>query len=189
MFENVDSTINIIDGIFLLFLAISGNFLAETMGCQMQKLLTNNMIAKQIAMFLLIFFTMDFSDSTLESPSVKFKKTVFVYILFLLLSKMDLKMTIFAIILLAILYISHIYKKYYEAIISENNPNNIKKSEKEEYAKSITTISNLQKILMTLTGGVILVGFFIYLIEKKQEHKKSFNLIKFIFGVKKCKHM
>ena len=189
MFENLDSTINIIDGIFLLFLAISGNFLAETLSCQMQKLLRNNMIAKQLAMFLLIFFTMDFSDSSLESPGIKLQKTVFVYILFLLLTKMNLKMTIFAITLLSALYVSHIYKKYYEAIISENNPNDIDKQKKEEYAKSISMINNLQKILMTLTDLVLISGFLIYLFEKRQEHKKSFNLIKFIFGVKNCKNM
>ena len=33
---------NIVDGIFLLLLAISGNFLAETMGCSIQKLLSTN---------------------------------------------------------------------------------------------------------------------------------------------------
>ena len=32
-------SLGIIDGLFLLFLAISGNFLAETLGCQTQELL------------------------------------------------------------------------------------------------------------------------------------------------------
>ena len=32
----LEESMGIIDGLFLLFLAISGNFLAETLGCQTQ---------------------------------------------------------------------------------------------------------------------------------------------------------
>ena len=48
-------SLGIIDGLFLLFLAISGNFLAETLGCQTQELLTNSIIAKQIMTFFIIY--------------------------------------------------------------------------------------------------------------------------------------
>ena len=52
MFDSIDKTkmfaesVGIIDGVFLLFLAISGNFLAETLGCQTQELLTNSKIGR-----------------------------------------------------------------------------------------------------------------------------------------------
>ena len=45
--QNMD-TINLITGIFLLILAVSGNFIAETLGCKTQKLLSENMFAKNI---------------------------------------------------------------------------------------------------------------------------------------------
>ncbi len=35
-----------IKGIFLLILGVSGNFVAETLGCKTQKLLSENMFAK-----------------------------------------------------------------------------------------------------------------------------------------------
>ena len=49
-----EESLGIIDGLFLLFLAISGNFLAETLGCQTQELFTDSIIAKQIMTFFII---------------------------------------------------------------------------------------------------------------------------------------
>ena len=77
-------SLGIIDGLFLLFLAISGNFLAETLGCQTQELFTNSIIAKQIKTFFIIYFTIDFSDADIEEPSMKLTKAGFVYFFFLL---------------------------------------------------------------------------------------------------------
>ena len=48
---------NSILGVFLLLLAVSGNFIAETLGCKVQKLLTNNMYAKNIIIILITYFS------------------------------------------------------------------------------------------------------------------------------------
>ena len=43
--------------IFLIITAVGGNFLAETLSCQSQALLSNNMYAKNILIVLLIYFS------------------------------------------------------------------------------------------------------------------------------------
>jgi len=48
MTATVSNNWNIVVGIFLLILAVSGNFVAETISCQSQKLLYNNMLAKNV---------------------------------------------------------------------------------------------------------------------------------------------
>ena len=101
-----------IKGLFLLILAICGNFIAETLGCQTQKLLTNSTMAKQMMTFFIIFFTIDYSDKNIEEPSSKLIKASLVYLFFLLFSKMDLKPTIIVFILLISIYIANSYKKY-----------------------------------------------------------------------------
>ena len=108
-------SLGIIDGLFLLFLAISGNFLAETLGCQTQELLTNSIIAKQIMTFFIIYFTIDYSDDAVEAPSIKLTKASMVYVFFLLFTKMDLKPTILVFVLLFVIYLTNSYKNYYEA--------------------------------------------------------------------------
>ena len=55
MLEKSDS---IIKGIFLLILAISGNFIGETLGCKTQKMLRENMFAKQMVVYLIIYFVL-----------------------------------------------------------------------------------------------------------------------------------
>ena len=46
-----------------------------------------------------------------------------------------------------------------------------------------------EKIIYFCIIATIFVGFFFYYIEKKDEYGKRFNIIKFIFGVKKCKSL
>jgi Ca2+/Na+ antiporter len=191
LFKNNNTFINeslgIIDGLFLLFLALSGNFLAETLGCQTQELLSNSIVAKQAMTFFIIFFTIDYSDKDIESPSAKLIKAFLVYIFFLLFTKMDIKPTIFVLMLLVGVYVSNSYKKFYKAKFKQ-----IKKPKKHDIAqhnKQIDTISNTQKGLMVAVVVVILGGFVIYYREKKEEYNKIFDFKKFIFGVVKCKGM
>ena len=54
--------IGLTDGFFLLFLAVSGNFIAETLGCETQFLFSNNLIVKQIIVFLILFFTINLTS-------------------------------------------------------------------------------------------------------------------------------
>ena len=52
---NFNDIVGLTDGFFLLFLAVSGNFIAETLGCETQFLFSNNLIFKQIIVFLVLF--------------------------------------------------------------------------------------------------------------------------------------
>ena len=53
----------IIQGIFLLIVAVSGNFVAETMSCQTQKLLSENMYVKNAVIILIVYFSLGFASS------------------------------------------------------------------------------------------------------------------------------
>ena len=56
--NNFDSINILVKGVLLIFLAMSGNFLAELLGCQTQKLLTENMWAKHAILLFSIYFAM-----------------------------------------------------------------------------------------------------------------------------------
>lgn len=193
MFDSIDKTkmfeesVGIIDGVFLLFLAISGNFLAETLGCQTQELLTNSILAKQIMIFFIIYFTMDFSNKNIEEPGIKFIKAGLVYLFFLLFTKMNLKPTVLVFILLFGSYVSNSYEKYYESIFKQHDRSS--KEEKNTHSEKIASMIQIQQILMCIVVVTILAGFFMYYREKKIEYKKTFDLQKFMFGVVKCKGM
>ena len=182
-----DDFLKIIDGLFLMFLAISCNFLAQTLGCQTQELLTNNTWAKQLMTFFMVFGCVHFSESEVSHPGSKFIKALFVYFFFLMFTKMGIIPTIIVFVLLIVLYVSQSYKKYYDDVFKKKlKPN---KQDSFEYAKTKKHINYIQKFLMGSVIVIILAGFALYFKEKKIEYKSDFSFHKFIFGVVKCKGM
>ena len=52
---------NLLKGVFLIVLTIIGTTVENTFSCQTLKVLHTNMFAKQIIIFCLIYFTIDFA--------------------------------------------------------------------------------------------------------------------------------
>ena len=184
--EILTQSLGIIDGLFLLLLAVSGNFIAETFGCQTQELLSESIMAKQIMTFFIIFFTISYSNSDTENPTTKLIKSSIVYIFFLLFTKMNIFPTVVVLFLLMGLYISNNYKKFFISTFNKKNKSNKNLVSHQDKIKNITKI---QKILIIGVAIVISMGFFNYYKEKQIEYKNSFEFRKFIFGVIKCKKM
>ena len=165
---NIDDEIK---GLFLLVLAITGNFIGETLGCKTQKLLTNNMMLKQIFIVFMIFFALSFTSSDILKPTVHIKKAMIVWIFYILFTKMNLNFTILAFLLLLAIYILGEYKTYYKST------NNKKMMDKIEHYKQL-----LSKCVIIL----VVLGFVIYFMKQYQDHKNDFSALKYLFGVKNC---
>tara|TARA_B100000530_G_scaffold335110_1_gene286416 strand:- start:2341 stop:2856 length:516 start_codon:yes stop_codon:yes gene_type:complete len=157
-------------GIFLLLLAISGNFTAETLSCPTQHFLTNNMLSKHIINIAILFFAIDFIDSNHEvTPFINLLIALIIYIIFILFTKMELNLTILVFILFAINYFIISCSKYY---ISHQD--------------LLKSISNYIYIAMAI---IILIGFNLYLYKQYNSYKKNWSFFTFIFGVTKCKSL
>jgi hypothetical protein len=167
---------NIIDynALLLLLLAVMGNFVAETMGCQTQKLLQNNMIIKSLIIFSLIYYTTNFTSKTIEDPKIRLYHSFRLWIGFLLFTKMNSFFTIISLILIMIVY-------YLDNLIKYETKNNKNKKDTEKYLR-------IQKILEKILIVFILIGFTLYFIKQYREHKK-FSIVKFLFGVTKCQSL
>ena len=68
--------------IFLLILAVSGNFVAETLGCKTQKLLTENMFAKNIIIILVIYFALGITNKNNINPLINMYTAIIIWIFF-----------------------------------------------------------------------------------------------------------
>ena len=88
-------------GVFLLVLAVAGNFIAETLGCKTQKLLSENMFAKHFISIFILYFAIGFvnSDSP-QHPVTVMQTAAVIYTLFLLFTKMNLTFTLIVFLLL-----------------------------------------------------------------------------------------
>lgn len=177
MFDTVDNVYSILNkeylaSLFLLLLTISGNFMAETFSCQVRKLLTNNMFAKHILLIFLIYFTTNL-QSDVGNPYIKLKRSIMIWILFVLFSKMNIYFTIIVFLLFASIFIMNNFIYFYD---KRNNQDDIKKR------KLLTKYVIKTEIAMII---ILITGFITYLIKQINE-KKQFSYLTFIFGQKTC---
>tara|TARA_Y100000591_G_C21626506_1_gene590541 strand:- start:284 stop:802 length:519 start_codon:yes stop_codon:yes gene_type:complete len=171
----MNNSINIVNALFLLFLAVMGNFMAETLSCQTQKIM-NNLWAKHFVLIFIIYFTIEFTKNNESSnPIDDMINAIYVWILYHFFTHMDLLPTIIVIILLMIIYIISNYRNYLKT-------NGIKKNLDKK-------LERIQKMLVYLSVSIVLIGFMIYYFEKKNEFKNNFHFIQFLLGSKKCKSL
>ena len=193
---NFNDIVGLTDGFFLLFLAVSGNFIAETLGCETQFLFSSNLIFKQIIVFLVLFFTINFTSKNQVNPIDGFIKAGILWLFFLFFTKMSVNFTLFVIVLLIIIFVIEKQKAYLnqnkENINnsinnSTNNSTNIINQDREKNKTETLTI--IQKILLVLSLILVGTGFLRYYNTKKMEYKSAFKLKNFFFGVNKCKSL
>lgn len=167
----------IIKGVFLLILAVSGNFVAETLGCKTQKLLGESMLAKHFIILLVVYFALGFTSDGNPHPGDLAKNSLIIWIMFVLFTKMSLPFTIVAFIILTVIYVLNSFNEYYKNEGEEKHRQEI---------ESISMINRNTYILLLLT---ILVGFSKYFIKQYTEYYKTWSTVKFVFGVNKCKSL
>ena len=162
------------DGFFLLLLAVSGNFVAETLGCETQYIFSKNMYVKQLIIFFMIYFTINFSSETSPSPQASLVKAVLLWIFFVLFTKMTPGFTFMVLLILLGVYILNNYKKYL-------NSKKDKSKDKE--------IMRMQKGCIYTVILLIILGCIKYYHEKQREYGSKFTQQNFWFGVTSCKSL
>ena len=103
-----------IRGILLLALAIGGNFLAETLPCKTHTFFRTNMIAKQVLVIFLIFFTINFTNPIGENPLQHMLQTLLLWVGYIIITRLDLAYMIPSFVLLGIMYFIQTYIDYHK---------------------------------------------------------------------------
>ena len=179
--DKVSSNKNI-KGIFLIFLALMGNFLAPTLSCNIQTLFMNNIIAKHFIVFLLIFYTIHiFYDDEVDIITL-FLNSFIIYILFILFSKQQLYFSYAIILMMFVEYLIYASISYNEKKLKNNETSNNKLN------NEIKKLKQLSNIIAYLILFILIIGFISYYNKQKNSYKNNFDIIKFIFGVNKCKN-
>lgn len=174
-------------GLFLIFLAISGNFLAQTLGCKFQDLMNNNMIAKYIFVFLIIYFTVNFTSSSNTSPNKLIFLSILVWLFFILLSRTHIYFTIIILVLLVTLYSINNYISYYNNLIEKETD----ETKKQEYKELVDKLDKAYLGIEISTLSLLVIGFVVYFIQKHKEYKgkpEGFKIGNFIFGKVICRN-
>ena len=161
-----------IKGLFLLLIAILGNYNGELLNCRVQKIINGSLYMKHFVTFLLLFFAIDFSKDELEYPIKTLKKSLIIYILFLFSSRLNIYISGIFFLLLVVIYVIENFINYYTKVEKRDT----------------TQLENVKLSLLNIEGMLIIVGFLLYLYKQYRE-KKKWDTMKFIFGTLKCDHM
>ena len=159
--------------VFVFNLIISGNFLASLFGCQIQATFADNMLVKHSLGFLTLYFFVSLSDTSVpaKDPVDKLRYSLYIYLIFLASSRMDIQFWLMFIVTLGASYILQILQdsaKFDEAT-------------KAQFRKYSSILSKLSLVLVVL-------GCLVYLGEKKYEYGDTFVFQKFLLGKTACAH-
>ena len=185
--------------IFIFILIISGNFMA-LVPCKLQDELNNNMYVKHLfGLFTMIFFVTlaaPVKDKTISAVTFN---SFLLYLLFILITKVHVKIFYVIAGLLGTTYIAVLLK---EADLDKINANasatDVKNNDTMEQSNK-----QAEKIILTnqlkIYDNVIfysyifillltIIGVLAYMGEKKIEYKKNFKYATFFLGKTVCKH-
>lgn len=186
--------------LFIIYLLISCNFLANLFSCNLQQLLSENMYVKHIFGFLTMLFCIIYVDSNIvkESKYMEgFFYAIIFYIWFWLTTKTHLYTTLIILMLLLIVYILQIHKntlyQQQEKKLTELDQDKKELDQEQiELNKNIDKIKLSQYIIIGIAFAITIIGFIYYYSEKRREYGKQradgieWNTLTFMLGDIKC---
>lgn len=157
--------------LFILYLLIAMNYLGTLFNCQIQYILTHSILVKHLFGVLSVYFFVILAEPTILEKGIihNVMYTASIYIWFMMTLRMDAYLFLIVWVLFAVGMIFN------------------------EYANRMPKDSDAQKRLLyyselcaKVSFIITILGYLIYLGEKKVEYGKDFHLRKFIFGRTKC---
>jgi cell division protein FtsW (lipid II flippase) len=160
-----------INPLFIFYVTLGGNFVAQLFPCQVQKLFTENIYYKHFLAFFILFFAIVLtSDKSEKITTTLLLKTFVLYSLFIILTRMDKNFFLLFFVTLCIKFI----------IINEMTHTSTSKELKDKYDK-------INKALNYALISIGVIGFILYYGEKRYEYGKRFNFLTFLMGKPVCR--
>ena len=159
LINGVDLTIYS-NSLHFLVLAISSNYLGNTFGCQLQKILNESLLSQQIMIFITIYFGLDFSGDSNLNPINSLTTALYIHIFYLIFTHIDYRLTAISFgLLTAIYYINKSIKYYYDP----KKPDKTKK------------LINIKKNMLIALFSIVIIGFIIQFNTRYNEYSLLSN--------------
>ena len=173
---------SMLKSVLLLVLAVSGNFVGNTLGCQTQYQMTNNMFVKHSILIFLIFFTLNYTTTENENPTDQIVRAFKIWICYILFTKQNIAFTALSAGILIMTYIIDTFSIYYEKKLEDKNL----EEEMNENKQIVDFLNSFKNVSFNAGILTIIIGFYMYFSEKYNEYGPKFNSIHFIFGKPTC---
>jgi hypothetical protein len=169
------------NALFVFVLIISGNYIADLFPCRVQKLMRENVYMKHLVGFMIMYFLTILTFPELKSIS-GIQSAIFLYILFILTTKIDYIAWVIVMFIYALIYLLNIYVFDLRKKKTKNKKEEKDKKQKIIYIKRFITVLIFFNIFLILLGFIYRVGLL------KMEYKKKFSFSKFIQNIPNCNH-
>lgn len=160
-------------GVFLLIIAICGNFIAETLNCRLQKNLTHNRVFKYLVVFFTIYISITLTSKKTVNPFNILFNTIITFIIFILFTRMTLYPTYISISIFIFIFFTNNYLLYLN-------------TSKYKYTSLKNLLNFSLKLLLITLFFVMVIGNIQYLQEKRKQFGSKFHFINYIFGNYQC---
>jgi hypothetical protein len=196
-----DEYSEILSGFRIMILAMSGSFIWHTMGCDLQKLISNNMVYKHLIIMTMIYFAFDITKND-DDFKTKLLRTVKFWAIFCIFIKLKIQ---YITTIILIIFFFHVVN-----LIDENNgPMNALDSvrinsytdepkftgiKNDYHRKQLESFSNniddKEKInnsyAYKIIGLIFIIGSLDNLIQSHNNDPSKFSFIDTIFGRVNC---
>tara|TARA_Y100000389_G_C17418694_1_gene495324 strand:+ start:951 stop:1505 length:555 start_codon:yes stop_codon:yes gene_type:complete len=135
-----------IRGVFLALILFCASFLSPYIGCNYQSELSTSLEMRYLLLFLVIYFSInlvDGDDANIENPLFSLLKSVFVFVIFLLLNAIDSSSIAITLVLFTFLIFTSKYYNYFKNLTHEPD-------------KTVLTILNIIQIILAFSIIVML---------------------------------
>ncbi len=166
--------------ILLLILAITSNFLGNTLGCQLQYVMVNNMYVKHLFVILIIYISINVSSPD-EHPMMLIGKSVFLWACYVIFTRQDINFVGISGTLFLLAYVCDTFVNYYK-----NKVNIVENKEKQQIEGLANKLTALRNVLFATAILTVLCGFGLYFAYQYREYGPQFNFLLFIFGKPVC---
>lgn len=160
---------NIAPVVFSFWLMIASAYMPELAGCQVRRLLEHYMLAKHFVGVAMVYYCLIVIDDTFSSKplALNILYSFWIYFVFLLTTRMPLRMFIAVLFMLFVMY-------------------HLRKNEKTEQDKQRVAV--LVQRLGVATLILIAIGVVEYAYDKQEEYGKNFSWWTFFDGKVKCRY-
>jgi len=162
-------TITALAGLYLWLLF---GFFTSLLGCDLQRLMTNNIYVKHLMAFIAFFFLMSVVDTNNNVGILKtWLKTFIVYLIFMVSIKCKIIPAAIIILLL---------------VLDQNIKIQMTYEQNNNIMKNIKTYTIIRNIIYFSIIAVAVIGFILYFIRQYNEFGSEFSPLIFFFGSNKC---
>jgi len=158
-----------LSALLLLVLTVMSDFISKTVNKDTQKILVNNLLARNIVLYMLIFFTLDFTSIT-TNPTQRIIDSAYIWFIFVLFNQMDYRYTIFSLISLSIIYLIDSYVQYYTKFDCP-----------DECQRNIQKAQRLKKYGIIFLCITIIIGFIVNA-QARYSKNKNISMKTIFFG-------